>query len=213
MVNVDKFEAMRQTLTRNRHGSNDPLLLGRLYARMKKERKDLSNRELAAELGLSEGTIRIYLNYELAASVRSECAPAGADALIRQLKAKQVAHYLKLPAGRRNEWLEAGAHTKDAKPLLAEAAKVRGRTTLRNRPTRPLTPTLPLLRLRTRSWRPAKLSSTTKLPPSLLIRRSSQNWNTAGNGPTGLRAPSSSLAVLADPQILNVARRIIKQGS
>ena len=112
---VDRFEAMRQTYVRNRHGTDDPLLLGRLFATMLAERKGLSNRRLAKELGCTEGTIRNHLNYVEAAKVRNGYAPGVADEEISLLNVKQVGVYLKLPTETRNEWLDAGADLQTAR--------------------------------------------------------------------------------------------------
>ena len=39
IVEVDDFEAMRQTYKRNQHGTHNPVLLGRMFTRMMKARK------------------------------------------------------------------------------------------------------------------------------------------------------------------------------
>jgi len=121
IVQVDPFEAMRQTLTRNRHGKNDPVLLGRLYERMEEERK-LSNRALAKELHVAEGTIRIYLEYAKAAKARNSYAPHDADQRISRLSVRQVTAYLALPEDQRNEWLDSGASLEAAEQLKRQHA-------------------------------------------------------------------------------------------
>ena len=70
---------------------------------MLKERK-LSNRKLADQLGVSEGTIRNHRDYAKAAKLRNRYAPEGADELISGLNTKQVAAYLSLKE-KGNEWL------------------------------------------------------------------------------------------------------------
>jgi ParB/RepB/Spo0J family partition protein len=62
VVEADDFEAMRQTYKRNQHGKHDPVLEGRMFREMRNVR-DTSNRELARELDMSEGTIRNAILY------------------------------------------------------------------------------------------------------------------------------------------------------
>ena len=57
IVEVDDFEAMRQTFKRNQHGTHKPVALGRMFRQMLKDR-GLSQRKLAKEIGVSEGTVR-----------------------------------------------------------------------------------------------------------------------------------------------------------
>ena len=123
VIDVDRFEAMRQTLARNRHGENNPVLLGCLYELMGKERK-LSNRKLADQLGVSEGTIRNHRDYAKAAKLRNRYAPEGADELISGLNTKQVAAYLSLK-DKGNEWLDAGAKLAHVEQLIALKSNVK----------------------------------------------------------------------------------------
>ena len=123
VIDADRFEAMRQTLARNRHGENDPVLLGRLYELMLKERK-LSNRKLADQLGVSEGTIRNHRDYAKAAKLRNRYAPEGEDELISGLNTKQVAAYLSLKE-KGNEWLDAGTKLAHAEQLIAPKSDVK----------------------------------------------------------------------------------------
>jgi hypothetical protein len=108
---------MRETLLRNRHGENNPVLLGRLFGRMLRAGK-LSNRELAKRLDVTEGTIRNHLNYDAAVKLRNSYAPKGALELIRGLTIKQVEAYLHLPAEKRDDWLDGGARLEDAAKLM-----------------------------------------------------------------------------------------------
>lgn len=71
--NYDNFEAMRQTYKRNQHGVHDPIKQGRLFQRMMDEH-GLSQRAIAKEIGVSEGTIRNSLEYAKAAEVRNDYA-------------------------------------------------------------------------------------------------------------------------------------------
>jgi ParB-like chromosome segregation protein Spo0J len=56
VLEVDDFEARRQTFVRNLSGSWHKARLGRMFAQMLAKRSRLSNRELGGELGCSEGT-------------------------------------------------------------------------------------------------------------------------------------------------------------
>ena len=112
IVEVDDFEARRQTYKRNQHGDHDPVRLGRMFRQMMDER-DLSQRALAKEIAVSEGTVRNMLLYAEAAELRNGYAPDRDDAetvaeisgySIRQLRA-----YCALPDDIRNYWLRDGA--------------------------------------------------------------------------------------------------------
>jgi ParB/RepB/Spo0J family partition protein len=113
VMEVDNFEAMRQTYKRNQHGTHHPVLLGRMFRLMMEER-GLSQRALAAEATVSEGTIRNALLYSDAADLRNGYA-------FEQLSIRQVRMYLFLPAPVRDIWLDAGADLK----ALDEALHVR----------------------------------------------------------------------------------------
>jgi ParB/RepB/Spo0J family partition protein len=114
VVEVDSFEAMRQTYKRNQHGHNDPVRLGRMFQLMMNER-GRSIRELADEIGVSEGTIRNNLVYAEAADLRNSYAhkAGGGDGELDQeivsLSVRQVREYVGLPPVIRDEWLDAGA--------------------------------------------------------------------------------------------------------
>jgi ParB-like chromosome segregation protein Spo0J len=140
VVDVDDFEAMRQTYKRNQHGTHDPVLLGRMFRRMLADR-GLSRRDLATEMEVSDGTVRNALLYVEAAELRNSYADRddvrarrerqqqwvkgiqlpSPEAEIARLSVRQVREYMKLPAPIRDIWLEAGADLK----LLAEAGIVR----------------------------------------------------------------------------------------
>ncbi len=122
VVEVDDFEARRQTYKRNQHGEHDPVLLGRMFRQMMDER-DLSQRALAKEIAVSEGTVRNALLYAEAAEMRNryarakeleETTEAGA-ALVAGLSVRQVRYYVQLPQMSGGFWLDAGA---DMKTLL-----------------------------------------------------------------------------------------------
>ena len=118
LVEIDTFQAMRQTLVRNRHGNHDSIRQALVYRAMMQERR-LPARQLAEELDVSEGTIRNALIYLDAVNLRNRYAAAEleadglpvtpADAIIRNKSIRQIRVYLDLPDGIRNTWLNAGA--------------------------------------------------------------------------------------------------------
>lgn len=97
----DDFEAMRQTYKRNQHGTHNPVKQGQLFKRMMQGR-DLSQRALAEEIGVSEGTVRNSLEYAQAAEVRNDYA-------FGKLSVKQVRAYNRLPKIAGDLWLSCGA--------------------------------------------------------------------------------------------------------
>jgi len=116
---IDDFEAMRQTLGRNRHGEHDPLLEGLVFQDMMKA-SGLSIRGLAPLVDLSPSKIRSALKYVQAAATRLRCKPEEvrtACALdeegarkISALSKTQLDAYLGLPEQIRDRWLDAGAN-------------------------------------------------------------------------------------------------------
>ena len=62
VLDVDDFEAMRQTYKRNQHGQHNPVLQGVMFKRMMAE-SGISQRELAKDMEVSEGTVRNSLEY------------------------------------------------------------------------------------------------------------------------------------------------------
>jgi ParB/RepB/Spo0J family partition protein len=111
VIEADLFEAMRQTYKRNQHGTHDRVALGRMFRRMMDER-GLSNRQLANEINVSEGTIRNALVLAKAGEVRKRYASSGStngDPQFEQMTVTQARHYLQLPEGLRDRWLDAGA--------------------------------------------------------------------------------------------------------
>jgi ParB/RepB/Spo0J family partition protein len=112
VIDADDFEAMRQTYKRNQHGTHHPVLLGRLFKQMMRDR-GLSGRALADEIGVSEGTIRNAAAYADAAEVRNGYA-------FEQLTIRQLRVYLSLPQPVGDVWLDAGARLDD----LAQATLV-----------------------------------------------------------------------------------------
>lgn len=112
VLDIDNFEAMRQTYRRNRGGEDNPLKLGLMFDRMKSERS-LSNRKLAVEMDLSEGSVRTHLDFVLAFKTRSRYAPETAEEEISRLSHPQARCYLELPEQIANKWLDAGADKDD----------------------------------------------------------------------------------------------------
>jgi ParB/RepB/Spo0J family partition protein len=110
LIDGDDFEAMRQTYKRNQHGTHDPLLLGRMFRRMM-ETRSLSLRDMAKEIGVSEGTVRNAVLYAEAADLRNSYAP---DTVWRvaELTVRQVRYYTHLPRLVGNLWFDSGADIK-----------------------------------------------------------------------------------------------------
>ena len=111
VVEADDFEARRQTYKRNQHGEHNPVLLGRMFRQMMDER-DLSQRALAKEIAVSEGTIRNVLLYAKAAELRNSYASGQDDTItiaeISDLSIRQIRAYCGLPDGMRDYWLRDG---------------------------------------------------------------------------------------------------------
>ena len=108
VIEADDVEAVRQNYKRNEHGTRNALKQGRAFAWLKSA-SNLSNRKLAAALGIPEATIRTYLDYAKAFEVRNSCAPQTAETDIARLSVRQVQRYLELPDGGRDAWLDGGA--------------------------------------------------------------------------------------------------------
>jgi ParB/RepB/Spo0J family partition protein len=109
IVEVDEFEARRQTFKRNQHGTHNPLRLGQMFQQMMADRS-LSQRALAAEIEVSEGTVRNALVYAEAATLRNGYAAAPREAPpVETLSVRQVRAYVKLPPGIGHLWLDCGA--------------------------------------------------------------------------------------------------------
>src|SRR5262249_14412440 len=115
VVEADDFEAMLQNFKRNQHGTRNPVKQGLAFERMQQAR-GLSNRKLAEALNIPEATLRVYLDYVHAVGVRNCCAPQTAEADIARLSVRQVQHYLHLPEGNRDAWLDTGAVLPETNP-------------------------------------------------------------------------------------------------
>lgn len=124
LVEVDDFEAMRQTYKRNQHGTHNKVLLAKMFKRMGQER-GLSLRKLAKEIDVSEGTIRNTIEYLKAVKVRNSYAPDNdSEAEIAGLSMRQVHLFNRLPETLGNMWLDSGA---DMKALLSGYEKMKAR--------------------------------------------------------------------------------------
>jgi ParB/RepB/Spo0J family partition protein len=123
LIEVNDFEAMRQSCARNLHGENNPIRLGQLYRRMMKMRR-MSMRAFAPVICKSAGTVKNYLDFVEAFELRNDCAPEGAEENIRHLTIEQIRTYIKLPAKARDTWLAAGANPDS----IPEATKRRAAT-------------------------------------------------------------------------------------
>ncbi len=114
IMEIDDFEAMRQTLKRNQHGSHNPLREGEMFTRMMAER-NLSQRELAKEINISEATVRTALLYPKALQLRISYAGDESQARdeIETLTTRQIRAYIKLPPVVRDRWCDSGAQLAD----------------------------------------------------------------------------------------------------
>ena len=121
VLEANDFEAMRQTYKRNQHGKHHRVLEGRLFRSMCQSR-GVSNRELAKEIGVSEGTIRDAILWADAADLRNGYAPVpdlgdayaattwdAKDENFDGMTTRQLRAYVALPASVRDFWLDAGA--------------------------------------------------------------------------------------------------------
>ena len=73
---------------------------------------EFSNRDLAQELCVSEGTVRNYLQHVQAADLRNGYAPGEGDKDVAGLSVLQVHDYIGKPAAKHNQWLDAAKATK-----------------------------------------------------------------------------------------------------
>jgi ParB-like chromosome segregation protein Spo0J len=131
VISADDFEAMFQSFKRNLHGVENQVKLGRMFRRML-DAKKLSNRDLASQLGVAEGTIRNVLLYAGAADLRNHYAaemgnkdaPA-VDAEIAKLSVKEIRRYVELPEKDRDEWFDGGRRMDQADRLNQKSSPVR----------------------------------------------------------------------------------------
>ncbi len=107
VIEVDDFEARRQTYKRNQHGAHDAVGLGRMFQQMMEDR-DISLRGLAKEIGVSEGKVRNTLAYVKVADLRN-CYAGAKKGDVAELSVRQVRTYLKYPPVIANAWVSSGA--------------------------------------------------------------------------------------------------------
>ena len=127
---VDNFEAMRQTLARNSHGTHHRVREARVYEAMMQAR-GLSARQLSKQVGVSDKTIGNALLYLRAVDVRNSFAVQTrqhgfsippAEETVAGLTIRQVRAYLDLPDGLRDTWLDSGADIKAVKDYYDDLA-------------------------------------------------------------------------------------------
>jgi len=109
VLELDDVEAMRQSYKRNMHGKFNPVKLGKMFERAL-EQTGLSQRALADQYEISEGTVRNALAYSEAARLRNSYA-------FEKLSIRQLRLYMSLPPVVRDKWLDAGA---DSRLLIPE---------------------------------------------------------------------------------------------
>jgi len=107
IIDVDDFEAMRQTYKRNQHGIHNIVKQGHMFKQML-ELKGLSRRELAKEIEVSEGTIRNSLLY---AEAEERLWKLECDASI--LSVQQIRWFSVLPNAIGDAWIMQGAKIED----------------------------------------------------------------------------------------------------
>lgn len=106
VIEADDFESMLQTFKRNQHGTHNQIKLGKMFRRMM-EGKGLSQRALADEMDISEGTVRNALMY-----VKAE-ERAGEGTTIGQMDIRHIRWYLALPEKVAKAWWRGGAKIED----------------------------------------------------------------------------------------------------
>ena len=122
VIEADDIEAVRQNYTRNEHGTRNPLKQARAFERLK-DAGNLSNRKLAAAIGIPEATIRTSLDYVKAFELRNCCAPKTAEKDIARLSVRQVQCYLQTPDRDRDAWLDGGADLAVETPARDQTAQ------------------------------------------------------------------------------------------
>ena len=120
VVTVDDVEARIQTYKRNQHGAHNPLLEGLMFAEILDGEDGLGKRALARRLDISEGKVRVSLEYVKALKLRIRYAEEEAGSplddtqidnikeTIGRMTQREVGDYLRLPRIIRDRWLAAG---------------------------------------------------------------------------------------------------------
>jgi len=117
IVDADDFEAMLQTFKRNCSGTNNPVLLGRMFESMKKER-NLSLRQLSREINSPESTIRSVVSYAEACRLRETYNADDCLEVIAGMSRREVQMYHDLGDILRDKWVDAGTFTKQLDGLF-----------------------------------------------------------------------------------------------
>ena len=105
VIEADDFEAMRQNFARNLHGTINKVRQGRVFQKMMTSRS-LSQRELAEELGISEGTVRNFLAFVEAVEMRKPYAGDDAEDQIARISVESVRRYRAAPKDDRDTLLD-----------------------------------------------------------------------------------------------------------
>lgn len=112
VIEADDFEAMRQTYKRNQHGKHDVVMEGQMFRRMRSSRR-LSNRELARELAMSEGTVRNAIAYaDLADTMGDD------HQLIARMKVRDVQMAVHIGPIIAKPWIHGGCERDVLSPLF-----------------------------------------------------------------------------------------------
>lgn len=114
ILDIDEYEARRQTIKRNCGGRANKVLLGNNFRAMQ-EAEGKSRRQLAYEINVPEATIRTAESYANAGDLRKICAPETYLRDINRLGQLQIEIYVWLPPLVRDKWLDAGADVRVAR--------------------------------------------------------------------------------------------------
>jgi hypothetical protein len=105
IVEVDDFEARRQTYKRNQHGTHDPIREGQMFRQML-EARELSKRALAREIDVSDSKVRDAIAYvealDAARGALRDChalQPNEVEGRIRESSVRGIRDFLKFPPG------------------------------------------------------------------------------------------------------------------
>jgi hypothetical protein len=116
-IDADAFEARRQTYVRNLSGEWHKVKLGRMFVEMLNTLVVSSNRELAAQLGITEGTVRNTILYSTAAKLAAERDDAPDEDVIAMMSVREVRKLL--------AWLMGDADQEEGHQAAAAAPEAR----------------------------------------------------------------------------------------
>jgi DNA-binding XRE family transcriptional regulator len=116
-IDADAFEARRQTYVRNLSGEWHKVKLGRMFVEMLNTLVVSSNRELAAQLGITEGTVRNTILYSTAAKLAAERDDAPDEEVIAMMSVREVRKLL--------AWLMGDADQEEGDQAAAAAPEAR----------------------------------------------------------------------------------------